>query len=193
MKILTEAGEVGVHVRGHCYVLRPSLAAMSRLGDPAEIVNMFASVMTGNRQDALAVLFACSDDDLSGVFGYHDASETGIQYVPGEADPEHIVPLAQHLVKHGITGVQPEQKGAKGEYVKEFRAVDYVSMAVAHLSMSSVDAWQMTMTEFVGALRAKFPPEKQPGDKAPTKEEHTQTMAWYERVEAARKAKKGAH
>lgn len=43
-------------------------------------------------------------------------------------------------------------------------------------------------TELMVALRAKFPPQESsdPGGKAPAKEQHEETMAWFERVEAAR-------
>jgi len=101
-------------------------------------------------------------------------------------------------MKHGITGALPDlprKAGQEQEFVKEFDARAHVSLAIAHLGMSSAEAWQMTMTELVGALRAKFPQAESnaPGARAPTAEEHEATMAWFERVEAARKQKQGAH
>ena len=62
---------------------------------------------------------------------------------------------------------------------------------MAHLGIGERDAWAMTMTSLVAALRAKFP---QPKSASPTVEEHDATMAWFERVQAMRgeKTKNGA-
>lgn len=201
--ILTEIGEVGVEVDGRTHKLRPSLYAMTLLGDPAEIVRVYVSVMSDEPHDAqlmdsLAVLHACADDDLSHVFGA--VIETGgrLEYEPGLAPVEHIVPLAKCLMKHGVTGALPDpprKAGEDPEYVREFDARAHVSLAIAHLSMSSAEAWQMTMTELVGALRAKFPQSdsRSPGARAPSPEEHEATMEWFEKVEAARNKKQGGH
>ena len=68
--ILTEIGEIGVMVGDNSYKLRPSLYAMSTLGSPDEIVEVYSRVMLDESlEDALAVIYACSNDDLSGVFG----------------------------------------------------------------------------------------------------------------------------
>ncbi|OAE52880.1 glycoprotein [Achromobacter insolitus] len=194
--ILTEIGEVGVYAGEAHYVLRPSLYAMSRIGPPAEIVSVYASVMGEAPPviDALGVIYACSGDDLTEIFGHVAAEESGgLTYVPGRAPVEHIVHIARCLLKHGVTGALPElprRPGDEPEYVKEFDARAHVALAMAHLSMSEREAWDTTMTALVGALRAKFPrPESNaPGSKAPSKEEHEATMEWFERVECARQA-----
>lgn len=201
--VLTEIGEIGIQTDSGEYKLRPSLYAMTQLGDPKEIVRVFASVMseqphTEQFDDALAVIYACSGDDLSGLFGGYEATEKGLRYVPGTAPVEHVLPLARCLMKHGVTGALkelPRKAGEDPEYVKEFDARAHVSLAIAHLGMSSADAWQMTMTEIVGALRAKFPPADSdaPGARAPTLEEHQATMEWFEEVERLRAAKQGGH
>ncbi|MCO7643270.1 DUF6246 family protein [Pseudomonas sp. S 311-6] len=199
--ILTEIGEIGITAGNQHYKLRPSLYAMTQIGDPQEIVRVYASVMSevphkDQFDDALVVVFACAEDDLSGLFGARQGD--GMKYVPGAAPPEHVIPLAQCLLKHGIVGALPplpRKADEEPEFVKEFDARAHVSLAIAHLGMSSAEAWQMTMTELVGALRAKFPQAQSnsPGAKAPTKEEAEATMEWFERVESARKAKRGTH
>lgn len=201
--VLTQIGEIGISFEGRAYKLRPSLYAMTRIGEPVEIVRVYASVMSEEPHveqfdDALAVIYACSEDDLAELYGGHEGTEGGLKYVPGAALTEHILPLARCLMKHGVTGALPElprKAGQDPEFVKEFDARAHVSLAIAHLGMSSEQAWQMTMTELVGALRAKFPQVESnaPGARAPTAEEHNATMEWYERVEAARKQKQGAH
>lgn len=203
MSLMTSSGEIGVHVAGSLIVLRPSLDAMASLGTPEEIVDIFVSVMEQPASvaaaedqfgDALAVLYACTERDVSTIFGYW--SETG--YAPGEAPAAHVVPLARCLLKHGIVGdlpPLPRRADDEPKYVKEFDARAHVALAMAHLGLSERQAWGVTMTGLVGALRAKFPlaESKSPGAKAPTKEEHEATMEWFERIESARKSKQGAH
>lgn len=206
--ILTEVGEIGVYSEGREVRLRPSLYAMSRLGDPAEIVGTFATVMgeadneaQADRlfQAALGVIYACTEGeaDPSALFGTYEADNGTLRYVPGSAPADHVVPLARCLLKHGITGALQPLPRRPGDdeptYVKEFVAREHVAIAMAHLGVSERDAWNMTMTGLVGALRAKFPPVESsaPGAKAPSKEEHSATMAWFDRIDARRKAAKG--
>lgn len=202
--VLTEIGEVGVHAGDEHYVLRPSLYAMTQLGDPESIVATYASVMgdlvdashdTEQLRDALAVLYACLDADISGQFGCFD--EDGA-YISGTAPVNHILPLARCLLKHGVVGALPplpRKHDDDPDYVTGFVARDHVALAMAHLGITEKDAWNMTMTSLVGALRAKFPQQENnaPGSRAPTKEEHLATEAWFERVEAKRKAAQGTH
>lgn len=197
--ILTSIGEIGVHSGERTIVLRPSLYAMSCLGDPKEIVRVFASVMGGESKerfsDALATVYACTEGEIDWLVGHW--SESG--YVPGAMPPENVIHLARCLLKHGIAGdlPAPERKPSDDppEYINEFDARTHVSIAMAHLGLSERDSWNITMTALVGALRAKFPrPEStSPGAKAPTKEQHQATMDWFERVEAARNRNRGVH
>lgn len=201
--ILIDIGEVGVVTGELEFVLRPSLYAMSQLGSPSEIVRCYASVMSEEDHaeqfgDALAVIYACADCDVSPAFGNFKFTENGAVYERGSVPVEDILPIARCLLKHGITGALkelPRKAGEEPEYTKEFDCREHVSAAIAHLGMTSKEAWQMTMTELVGALRAKFPvPEsKAPGARAPSAEEHKATLDWFERVEAARRKKQGAH
>lgn len=201
MRILTEVGEIGVHHGDREYKLRPSLYAMSQLGDPKEIVELYVNVMgNGAFDDALSVIFACSEEDLSPVFGCYVPAQagTGWRYKAGKADIRHVMPIAQCLLKHGITGSLPEirqKEQQSGSFTQEFNARDHVALAMAHLGMSELDAWDLTMTSLVGALRSKYPPQpsNDPGSKAPTKQQHDETMAWFERVEAMRTKRNGAH
>lgn len=201
--ILTEIGEVGVQCNDSTFVLRPSFYAMTQLGNPVEIVRVYASVMSEVEHrdqfiDALGVLYACAVSDMPPIFGYYTSTKDGLRYVRNEAEEYHVVPLARCLMKHGVTGALPklpEKGGDEPEYIAEFDARSYVSLAIAHLGMSSVDAWNMTMTELIGALRAKFPlsESNSSGSRAPTLDEHDETMAWFDRVEKARAKALGAH
>lgn len=203
--ILTETGEIGVHAGDRVHVLRPSLYAMSQIGEPAQIVEIYATVMTEGLQgkaatdqfgEALAIIHACADADISDLFGQFYFSEHRQRFIyrHGLADPKDVLILARALLRHGITGVLPplpRRDDSEPEYSAEFVARDYVALAMAHLGMSEREAWAMTMTGLVSALRAKFPPTESqaPGAKAPTKAQHEATEAWFERIEAKRKAR----
>lgn len=196
--ILTEVGEIGVHVGGEDFILRPSLYAISRLGTPRQIVEIYACVMGEPSGDlwrreqfewALAVINQCSDRDVSEIFGYIGED---LRYNRGAAPVEHILPLARCLLKHGVVGALPPLPNShrdEDDYVQEFDARSHVAAAMAHLGVSERDAWGMTMTSLVAALRAKFPPvvSNAPGARAPTKEQHEATEAWFEKIDARRK------
>lgn len=203
--VLTEIGEVRVHEGERQHLLRPSLSAMAQIGSPAEIVRVFSAVMADEAHhsqfdEALAVIHACAVDDLGDLFGGHVPDGKKLRYQPGRADPAHIIPLARCLLKHGVTGAlpplppKPGQEGGEPEYVQEFDARAHAAIAMAHLGASSAEAWAMTMTELVGALRAKYPPQesREPGSRAPSRESMEKTMEWFDRVEAARAGKSGA-
>ena len=104
-------------------------------------------------------MYACCEDDISDVFGYFDAPR---KYIPGAAPAEHIRPLARCLLKHGVVGALPPPKvrpeDAPPEYREDFDARGMVALAMAHLGLPEAEAWRMTMTSLVGAMRAKFPP-----------------------------------
>lgn len=198
--IITEIGEVGLEFNGQQFMLRPSLYAMTQIGDPQEIVRVYASVMNVEPHpeqlaDSLVAIYACADEDLSALFGGHDVDEKGkVYFKTGAATQQEAIILARSLLLHGVVGALPPEKRATptaGSYTKEFDARQHASIVVAHLGVSSKEAWQMTMTEIVGAMRAKFPPPKGPGGNAPTREEMEETMAWHDQVLAARRAKKG--
>lgn len=191
MQILTEIGEIGVHHGDITHVLRPSLYAMTQIGEPEEIVRVFASVMQAGPDfvDALGVIFACADTDVSEVFGSLEAEGEKIKYQPGAAPAEHVVFIARCLLKHGITGALPPlppKAGEEPEYTPAFNAREHVAVAMAHLGLSEREAWQMTMTSFIGAMRAKFPPEATAGSRAPSDEQVEADMALLDRINALR-------
>lgn len=184
---------------------RPSLAAMARLGTPKEIVELFVTVcgappLSGNpvldeprvkawRRDqfghAVNVLYACTDDAIDWLVGYVNER---YRYVRGALPLADIVGLAAGLLKHGVLGdIPPEAtRGAKKEdYLSEFKARDFAAAAMAHLGATEAEAWNMTMTSYIVAMRAKFPPAKD-AKKVPTDDEYSHVKGWLARVNKAR-------
>lgn len=177
-----EAGELSISTATHDYLFRPSFAAMTSLGTPAEIVALFVALNSGPQINPIYpaesyrkwersligmsydVLTACCDEDVTPLIG-HVGSRYGT-YVPGAMPVEHMPHLARSLMKHGITGnVKLTGKPKADDYSQEFHAKDYVAAAIAHLGLSEDAAWNMTMTTFSAAMRSKFgAPEDKAGD-----------------------------
>lgn len=122
---------------------------------------------------AYDIIISCCDADVTPLIGCM-GSRWG-SFVAGAMPTDDMVHVARSLIRHGIIGVKPEGRLAekpKDEYMEEFRARDFVAQAVAHLGISSAEAWNMTMTEFSGAMQSKFgKPETLPI------EEHDEAMS----------------
>ena len=211
--ILTEIGEIGLQYGGRVIVMRPSFYCMTQIGTPAEIVEAYAALhgapaLTGKPwadkprlrrwgrerlMTALNVLYACAgDEDLGPLIG--GVSER-MGYQPGAMPVENIITLARALLRHGVIGdvsASRAENGA-GDYSREFKARDFVAAAMAHLGASEAEAWNMTLTSFLAAMRAKYPPTDPKGRpiNAPTSEQHDATMDWLAKVNAARRKANG--
>ena len=188
MRILTEIGEIGVHAPGRDVLLRPSLYAMSRLSDP---VGLLVALHEGRPRDqfeaAYEVVQACTDEDVSDLTG-HLGSRYGT-WVCGKVPSPDLIALARSLICHGIIGVVPKLPPAAEHteaFTPRFEAREFVAIAIAHLGLSEREAWDLTVTSFILAMRAKFPRPKGPGDNAPSPAE---LDAAFERLAAINKAR----
>lgn len=192
MRAITSIGEVGVSVGDLEWLFRPSLAAIDSLGSPDQIVSKFGILFSAPKINpywpvpayrswerelmatAYDVLVACCESDVTPLIG-HMGSKWG-SFVPGAMPSQDMVHLARSLMKHGIIGLKPEGRPLakpKEEYVPEFRPREFVAQAIAHLGLSSAEAWNLTMTEFSGAMQSKFgKPET-----LPPVEEHDEAMS----------------
>lgn len=218
--VLTSIGEVGINSGDKTFVLRPSLANIAKLGSPVEIVQLFHYVMNGIDASTIRfsihgeeiknkkltdyvsacvdVMWSCCDDDISHITGYR----TDRGAVMGSMPIYEIIILAQHLLAHGIIGVQSENiqfgNSGGGSYETKFDPVATASLAMAHLSLSERDAWNMTMTSLLNALAVKYPPQKNgkiDANNLPSKEqleaELKEHWDWHENIKAARLAQQG--
>lgn len=187
--IITESGDIGIHYGVRDYKLRPSFAAISLLGTSKEIVEWFSIVNEASNElqviYSVAILTACSQEDISHLVGRFLLMDHGIEFKKGLITDSEIILLAQSLMKHGIIGdVEIKPRGEHGDYSPIFEAKKYVAMAMAHLGLNETDAWNLTMTSFLGALEAKYPNTE--AGNMPTLDDVDQTMAWFQDVQAAR-------
>lgn len=206
MRANTHIGEASAQLDGVTFMFRPTLANIAEIGTPAEIVEVFALVMSEAVEPAhqwqqlgaaLRVLYHCADEltpDLERLLG-NWVDPYPRRYTPGRMPVHAIVALARQMLRHGVVGVPLDEPVGKrltnkNDYSDQFKAAEYVAIATAHLGVSIGDAWQMTMTSLVQILAAKFPPDKRTTVTEKDLERNDQAVAWLERVNAARK--KGA-
>ena len=206
MRANTHIGEASAQLDGVTFMFRPTLANIAEIGTPAEIVEVFALVMSEAVEPthqwqqlgaALRVLYHCADEltpELERLLG-NWVDPYPRRYTPGRMPVHAIVALARQMLRHGVVGVPLEEPISAplkrdDDYVREFKAAECVAVAVAHLGMLPEAAWQMTMTSLVQILAAKFPPDKRTTVTEKDLERNDQAVAWLERVNAARK--KGA-
>ncbi|HBS7886128.1 TPA: hypothetical protein MJD39_14310 [Klebsiella pneumoniae] len=137
MAVLRDIGEIGIsdcREGGKDFVLRPSFGAMARLGEPEEIVKLYAEINGSDAQKvfydcdeafggipgwmlpviknlsdkilsaSMLVLQACCEEDLTWAIGEWSEIEGKIMYLPGIMPKEDIVTLAKELLLHGIIG-----------------------------------------------------------------------------------------
>lgn len=192
MRPITSIGEIGVQDGEKQWFFRPSLQNIEALGSPTEIVEKFALCHSEISEEsflaAVDVLWACCEsgnpEELTGVTG-----TVSNGWIHGLVPAAECLMLARSLMNHGVGGDADPAKavGKKSDYTSEFHARDIVAAAVAHLGVSERDAWAMTMTSFVRAMKSKYGEPKQT---TPTIQEHEESTKWLEKINRARSPKK---
>lgn len=208
MRVLTEIGEVGVEVEGRAYRFRPSFYAMSQLGTPEEVVEAYVHLHGAPRLTglemwdnpilrrwardrirwALTVCIACAEGDAAQLVG--GISER-MGFISGAIPVDNVVAIARTLIRHGVVGdvdSRESRLGTKADYSSRFDAKGFAASAMAHLGASEEEAWNMTTTSYLAAMRSKFPPSRDV-ENAPTPEAYDATMAWLAEVNKIRAAR----
>ena len=189
MRVNTSIGEIGVSVNGRDFLFRPSLFAMQRLDDPirsfVDIHNTDRSKNAENQRfiASVEVLEACCDDDISDLVGfmsprYRGDSFAGFSWRIGRINFVDCVILASSLIRHGVIGVVPQQsKKNEGKYSSKFEPRELAALAMAHLGMSEDEAWNLTVTGFILAMRAKYPDPE-----AEKQQKNEENLAKYDKI-----------
>lgn len=202
--ILSEVGEIGIHSDRLNLTLRPSFYAISRLGDPAEIVALSRRIFyEPTVLDAAYIIYTCLVEDFKphlidkvyGVIGHYAEGKTEdgslrLQWKKGVIAEEELIVLAQSLIRHGVIGAidKEERSSDPSDYTSTFNVRQYVAAAIAHLGASESEAWSMTMTGFVDSMRAKYPVSDEPQESKPlTLEEAERMEAWFDELKKKEK------
>lgn len=182
--MLINYGHVKINWRGEEFILSPTFANISKIGSPTEIIEDFKSFITTLNvmhkfNIAINVLNCCSDKELPvELFGKTKFSERQQKflYVKQLHDLpmiEDAITLANHCFVHGICGKSDKQ--GDGDPIESFDAYEFMELARVHLGLNANEASNMTMTEFVRMMDAKFPAEK--SDEI-SQEENDEMLAW---------------
>lgn len=186
--MLVECGFLRAQVSdGREWTFTPSLARISALGSPTEIVELYGALHGPLAVRAAMYVLAslCDQDDPFDLIGYVGLVGDGpeLERLPGLMPAAEMVVAAQHLMRHGIVGkAKPDGQGrAQGKYSDHFDASEFVSLARAHLGLSSADAEALSMTELQQMLEMKFPQQQtddngQPVRNVPTRDEYDAQM-----------------
>ncbi len=169
---------------GQEFTFRPSFGRIASLGDPHEIVSLYAALHGPRAEAEAAYVLACLCDQedptplIGGVKTFPKEPGRQDEIILPAMSASEMVLIARHLMKHGIVGTA--KPGTQdGKYSDSFNASEYVSAARVHLGLSSADAEALSMTEFQRMLHMKFPDAKATKD-APTREEYEAALKHYE-------------
>lgn len=171
--MLIECGFVrAVAPDGAEFTFTPSLARIATLGNPHEIVGLYAALHgpQAEREAAYILTCLCDQDDPTPLIGWIDSD--GLRH-PGTMPASEQVVIARHLMHHGIVGKAKPSKGG-GQYSDRFDAAEYIAAARVHLGLSSADAEGLSMTEFQMMLGMKYPEAQE--KQIPSRDEYRKAM-----------------
>ena len=191
-------GEFGLTWRGEDYLFSPSFLAMSRIGNPSQIVDTLRILTTGLNDriaynHALHVLQSCCSRmlpyQLIGGWMWSDRQGRAMLY-KGEMDFDDAITLAAHLMINGVIGRPGKRAKKDTRPLAEWDATEWHGAAVGMLEISPDVAWHMTMIEFQRAIDAKYPDTKSAN--VPSKAEYDVVMGAADAaIERARKKRDG--
>ncbi|HDP4933609.1 DUF6246 family protein [Escherichia coli] len=220
MTALKEIGEFGISDSaegGEDYLFRPSFLAMSRIGEPEEIVKVFSLIHGSETQkiidfisanqplnpslfekefkrasetilsEAMRVLQCCCDADISVLIGEWIADDGAVVYSPGAMPESDIVILAQQLMQHGLIGKAKVRKLQRHETGEATSEFRAVEYIVA-----AQTHFMMNEEEASRLTMTKFQlllSAKYPDQKGFTREEYDKIADDYLAKQAAKRAK----
>lgn len=178
MNVNTAIGEIGIRAGEREFILRPSFFAMSKLGNPEQIVLTLKVICSafehrmGNEniilknwplcifQTCYKIIEAClikgDAFELCGTISNGRHRERAIPYTD-------IIAIAFHLMKWGIYGNPSERikkKSTRSKEMTEFDVTKAVGMMIGQFNYDHDRAWNVTMTEYQSAWEGKYPPTK---------------------------------
>ena len=159
------------------FTFTPSLGRIAALGNPQEIVRLYAGLheAAAARDAAYILASLCDQADPTQMLGWID--EAG--YHAGLMPAIEQILIARHLMQHGIAGkARPGGSKGDGKFSDKFEATEYIAAARVHLGLSSADAEALSMTEFQMMFEMKFPKKGGDGKRdVPTRDEYNASLA----------------
>lgn len=211
--IRTDIGEIVISIKKNGslstkkidYVFTPSFENLSKLGEPHEIVNAYAVLLSNDAYNAITsfkepnqyvinyinekitlqlevarkVLTCCCSNDVTQLIG--SKTKKGLIKI------QNIIMIARSLLDYGVVGkvkVRVSQRNENKSYSSEFKITDYINNARIHLGLSLDEAKSLTMTEYIMLMANKYPDKE-----GFTREEYDKVLANYEKKRQERLAK----
>lgn len=161
-------GHGQIKFEGELYTFIPSFYNLAKIGDPEHIVDIYKilidneSAWQARFEASMIVLKSCCDKEIpTSLTGEIDEKlEYSIKDNPERAIS--MIEVAINLMYHGVSGDIKSE--SKGEPLKEFDPYEYIELATQHLSFTQDEAANMSMTQFVRSMQAKFPEAKEASD-----------------------------
>lgn len=195
MSVITAIGHVGIKTPNGEYKLVPSLAAIASLNNPAQMYNDLVSPKTEHERRmeiAHKIILACSNDKaLKKYLGRQLACKPRMRrgvitktYTNVYVDDIHAFAIAEQLLYHGMVGKVKRRASSvkESDYTNTFDPLEWVAAVVAHLGLSEADAWNMTMTSILAALKTKFPPTEKEKALERFEDEKEAFDEWYKSI-----------
>jgi len=185
--MLLAYGHAEIEWQGVKYCLAPTFANIAKIGTPKEIIDDFKAFISTNSfwykfSIAINVLNACCDKEipveLTGEIKFSEWNNKFLYSKPSHGLPmiNDVMILAEHCLLHGVCG-KSEREESNGEPLEYFNAYEFMELARVHLGLSANEASNMTMTEFVRMMDAKFPEDK---NKQIEEDERNDLFNWLE-------------
>lgn len=197
--VITDIGQIGIKTPSGFFTLTPSLRNIASLENPTE---SYKDICDPNQhidwrfEVACKVMLACSDSpDLAKYLGMQPLEKPRIRkgvkttrYQPSYVPARHCIIFAEHLLFHGMVGkIDNLLLTKESDYTDEFKPLSWVAAVVAHLGIPEREAWQMTMTSILHAMRVKYPPSEKQKALATLEEDKKQFDDWYQSIYGAKK------
>lgn len=219
MTALKEIGEIGISDSaegGADYLFRPSFLAMTRIGEPRDIVKSFSIIHGCETQqiiylilanqtvhpslfersmkraadnllaEAMRILQCCCDIDITYLVGEWVEDDGVVSYKPGAMPESDIVILAQQLMQHGLIGKAKVRKLQRHESGEATAEFRAIDYIV-----SAQTHFKMSEDEAARLTMTKFQlllAAKYPDQKGFTREEYDKIADDYLARQAARRA-----
>lgn len=158
-------GHGQIKFEGELYTFIPSFYNMSKIGDPDHIVDIY-KILVDNESPwyarfdaAMVVLNSCCDKAIPKEMTGHITDELDYSINDNPERAVSMIEVAINLMYHGISGDIKSE--SKGDPISEFDPYEYIELATQHLSFNQDEAANMSMTQFVRSMQAKYPEAKE--------------------------------
>lgn len=160
--MLKKYGEFEFKYNGETFKGWPSLLNISKIGSPEQIIHCVKLLSNQECQYYVArkILDACIDGDLPDFIDNKEAVDYPFENIRSISSDHvtFVVVMARHCIAYGVNGMLDiELTGGDPEYseVSRFDPYEYIESAVELLDMSTDEAANLTLTQYMAMIAQK--------------------------------------